>query len=131
MKTYFVVTGIVKHKNKFLILKKSPKDYNYPNKWSFCSGFVKEFESAEDSVLREIKEETGLEAKIKKTGKITKVIDKRKKIRWVIAVYLCSVKRTDVKLCHENTDFRWIKKNEFKRYDFVPGITGDFKRLGL
>ena len=55
MKTYFVVTGVVKLKDKVLILKKSPDDYNYPNKWSFCSGFVKEFESAEDTVLREIK----------------------------------------------------------------------------
>ena len=62
MKSYFVVTGIVKYKNKILILKKSPDDWNYPNKWSFCSGYVKEFESAENSVLREIKEETGLDS---------------------------------------------------------------------
>ena len=55
MKTYFAVTGVVKFKNKVLILKKSPKDWNYPSKWSFCSGYVKEFESAEDTVLREIK----------------------------------------------------------------------------
>ncbi|MBI3026723.1 hypothetical protein HYY70_01285 [Candidatus Woesearchaeota archaeon] len=47
MKTYFVVTAVVKVKDKVLILKKSAKDYNYPNKWSFCSGYVKEFESAE------------------------------------------------------------------------------------
>ena len=69
MKTYFVVTGILKHKNQFLILKKAPNDRNYPNRWSFCSGFVKEFESGEDSCLREIKEETGLDAEIVKTGK--------------------------------------------------------------
>ena len=70
MKTYFVVTGIVKNKGKVLILKKSPKDWSYPNKWSFCSGYIKEFESAEDTVLREIEEETGLKAKIIKKGKI-------------------------------------------------------------
>ena len=66
MKTYFAITGIVENKNKVLILKKSAKDYNYPKRWSFCSGYVKEFESAEDTVLREIKEETGLKARIVK-----------------------------------------------------------------
>ena len=64
MKTYFVVTGIIKFNDKILILKKSEDDYNYPNKWSFGSGYVKEFESGEDTVLREIKEETELYAKI-------------------------------------------------------------------
>ena len=56
MKTYFAVTGIVKHMDKVLILKKSPNDWNYPGKWSFCSGYVKEFEAAEDTALREIKD---------------------------------------------------------------------------
>lgn len=129
MRTYFVVTGVVKNGDKYLILKKSAKDRNYPNKWSFCSGFVKEFESAEESVLREIKEETGLDAKIIKTGNIIKVIEKDK--RWVIAVYLCEANSKDVKLCHENVEFRWVSLEEFKNYDFVPGLKKDLNSLGL
>src|SRR3989344_315818 len=120
MKTYFVVTGIIKNKDKYLILKKSPDDRNYPNKWSFCSGFVKEFEPAEEGVLREIKEETSLDAKIIKQGKIIEVLDNNK--RWVVAVYLCESKSKDVKLCHENVEFRWASKEEIKNYDFVPGL---------
>jgi len=131
MKTHFVVTGIVKHKDKFLILKKSPNDRNYPNCWSFCSGFVKEFEPGEDSCVREIKEETGLDAKITKTGKIVEVIDQEKNKRWVIAVYLCETDKTDVKLCHENVDSNWVTKEEFQNYPFVPGLTKDLKSLGL
>jgi len=131
MKTYFVVTGVIKFKDKFLILKKSPDDRNYPNYWSFCSGFVKEFESAEDSCLREIKEETSLDAKIIKTGKIIDVEDKRNGKRWVIAVYLCEVNKADVILCHENIEFKWVAKEELKNYNFVPGLTQDLKTLGL
>lgn len=131
MRTHFVVTGVIKHNNKFLILKKAPDDRNYPNKWSFCSGFVKEFESAEDSCLREIKEETGLKAKIIKAGKIIEVIDKKKDKRWVIAVYLCESVRTSVKLCHENVDFKWVTREELEDYPFVPGLTKDLKSLGL
>ena len=133
-KTYFAVTGIIKNQDKFLILKKSPDDRNYPNKWSFCSGFVKEFESAEDTTLREIKEETGLDAKITKTGKIIEVIDKNNREhpkKWVIAFYLCEVGKTDVKLCHENVDFKWVTKEEMVNYPFVPGLTKDLNSLGL
>ena len=131
MKTYFVVTGIVKYKNKVLILKKSKDDWNYPNKWSFCSGYVKEFESAEDTMLREIKEETGLNSKILKKGKLLEVKDAQKGKNWVIIVFLCSVKSPKVRLCHENQEFRWIGHNEIKNYDTVPGLQKDLKVLGL
>ncbi|HZX45556.1 MAG TPA: NUDIX hydrolase [Candidatus Nanoarchaeia archaeon] len=90
MKTFFVVTGIVQYENRYLLLKRSPDDYNYPNKWSFCSGFVKELEAGEETVLREIKEETGLSAEIIKTGKVMEIIDSGK--RWVVACYLCNAK---------------------------------------
>jgi len=131
MKTYFVVTGIVECRDKFLILKKSPKDYSYPNKWSFCSGYVKEFEAAEDSVLREIKEETGLIAKIIKKGKLLQKDDRKKGRSWVITPFLCRVKSEKVCLDHENTDFRWINQKDIKNYETVPGLEKDLKVLGL
>ena len=129
MKTYFVVTGIVKFKNKVLILKKSPNDYNYPNRWSFCSGYIKEFESAEDSVLREINEETGLKAKIVKKGELFQRTDKNKS--WVIVPFLCRTESKDVKLDNENVEFRWINYNDIKKYKNVPGLEKDLKVLGL
>ncbi len=134
MKSYFVVTGVVKHKDKFLILKKSPEDRNYPNKWSFCSGFAKEFESGEKSCLREIKEETGLDCRIVKTGKIIEVIDEKNREhakRWVVAVYLCEADKTNIKLCHENVEYKWVSLGELENYEFVPGLSKDLKSLGL
>ena len=131
MKTYFAVTGIVKNKDKVLILRKSPKDYNFPNRWSFCSGYVKEFESAEDSVLREIKEETGLKARIAKKGKLFRQEDKFNKKYWVIMPFLCEVSSRNVKLDHENVEFRWINYKDIKNYSIVPGLKKDLKVLGL
>ena len=131
MKTHLTVTGVVKHKDKILILHRQKDDYNYPDKWSFCSGFVKEFEPAEKSVLREIKEETGLSCKITKTGKVVEVLDRRNAKRWIVACYLCKAKTTKVKLCSENIDFRWVTLKELKNYKFVPGLTKDLDVLGL
>ena len=131
MKTYFTVTGIIKNKSKILILKKSPKDWNYPNKWSFCSGYVKEFQSAEENVLREIKEETGLVAKIMKKGRLFIVNDKKNKKSWVIMPFLCEVMSRNVRLDHENVDYRWISHKDIKKYPTVPGLEKDLKVLGL
>jgi len=131
MKTYFTVTGIVKNKDRILILKKSRDDWNYPNKWSFCSGYVKEFESAENSVLREIKEENGLKAKIAKRGKLLQVYDKKNNKNWVVMPFLCEVKSKDVKLDHENAEFMWINYRDIVKYPTVPGLQKDLKVLGL
>lgn len=130
-KTYFVVTGIMKNKGKVLILKKSLKDYNYPGKWSFCAGFVKEFESAEDSVLREIKEETGLKAIIVKRGKLFEKYDKSNGKNWVIMPFLCETSSRQIKLDHENADYRWINYKDISKYPTVPGLRKDLKVLGL
>jgi len=131
MKTYFTATGIVKNKGKVLILKKSPNDYNYPNMWSFCSGYVKEFESAEDTVLREIKEETGLKARISKKGKLIIVNDASKGKIWIIMPFLCEAASRNVKLDHENVGFEWISHKDIKKYKTVPGLEKDLKVLGL
>lgn len=131
MRTYFAVTGVLLHKEKLLILKKSPDDYNYPNRWSFCSGFVKEFEAAEDTVLREIKEETGLDAQIITKGNIVIAEDKKLGKRWIIMPFLCKTKSTKVKLCHENIEFKWIEPKDIKNFNTVPSLIEDLEQFRL
>ena len=130
-KTYFAVTGIVTNEDKILILKKHPKDRNYPNHWSFCSGFVKEFEPGEETVLREIKEETGLDAEIIKRCDVIFIEDRKNNKNWVVLPFLCKVDKTEVKLDHENVDYKWITKEEIKNFKFVPGLIDDLKAVGL
>ena len=131
MKTYFAVTSVVMNNGKVLILKKSPRDWNYPNKWSFCSGYAKEFEAAEETAIREIKEETGLKGRILKKGKIFETIDNKSKKAWIVVPFLCEVKSRNIKLDHENTEYRWISHKEIKKYQTVPGLEKDLKVLGL
>jgi len=64
MKTYPIAIGIVKLKDKILILKRSKTRRCSPNLWEFASGFIKEGESAEETILREVKEETSLKGKL-------------------------------------------------------------------
>ena len=129
VKTYAIVTGVVRYKNRFLLLKRAPDSYTYPSRWSFCSGYIKEFEAAEDSVLREIREETGLQVRIAKAA--TPFYFTHLGKRWVVLGFLCTASSDKVTLCHENVAYRWVSKKEIKNYPLVPKLGKNLKMLGL
>lgn len=130
MKSYVIVVGIVKFKDKILLLKRKSDSYNAPNKWEFVSGYIKEFESCEDCVLREVKEETNLDGEIFFSGKIIEINSEGKK--WITAPYLIKVKNDNVKLDRgEHSEFSWIGIDEIKKFDCLNGIEEDLKSVKL
>ena len=72
-----------------------------------------------------------MDAKIVKRGKLFQKNDKSKERSWVIMPFLCEVKSKNVKLDHENVEFRWINYKDIKDYQTVPGLEKDLKVLGL
>jgi NADH pyrophosphatase NudC (nudix superfamily) len=90
MKTYPIVIGVIQFRDKILLLKRSKSKRYSPNLWEFVSGFLKGGESAEEAVLREIKEETNLKVKIIKSGKPFEAKDIWG--RWIIIPFLFSVR---------------------------------------
>jgi ADP-ribose pyrophosphatase YjhB (NUDIX family) len=129
VETFFVVTGVIKFKDKYLLLRKSLKDFLFPGKWSFCSGYLKEIESAEAGVLREVKEETGLIGKILSTGNIFSIVHGERK--FIVLCFLISVTSDLVKLCEENMEYNWVDLSEIDSFDCVPGVRKDILELGL
>jgi len=63
-KPSIAVDGIITKDEKILLIKR--KNEPFKGKWALPGGFVEYGERVEEAVLREIKEETGLDAKIKK-----------------------------------------------------------------
>ncbi len=51
---------------KVLLLKRSRRSKNYPGKWEFPGGKVDMGERFDDALLREVREETGLAARLKR-----------------------------------------------------------------
>ncbi|MCK5451914.1 MAG: NUDIX domain-containing protein [Candidatus Aenigmarchaeota archaeon] len=130
MKTYATVVGIVKFGDKILILKRNGNRATSPNLWQGVSGALKEREAAEDAVLREVKEETGLDSKIIKAGEIIDVTDKYG--RWIVFPFLVSVDSDNVRIDeNEHTDYKWINPDEIKNFDCVLGTIKDLIVLGL
>lgn len=130
MKTRVAVVGTVKFDDKILFLKRSRTRSSSPNKWQVVSGYIKEKESAEEAVLREVKEETGLEGKIVKSGKAFEVIDDWG--RWIDVPFLISVDSDKVKIdLVEHSEYRWISPKEIGKFDCVASIDEDLKSVGL
>ncbi|HEX6281543.1 MAG TPA: NUDIX domain-containing protein [Nitrososphaera sp.] len=135
MATYVAVIGVVKldddHDDDcILMLKRNAQRTTSPNKWQTPSGFMNEGESAEEAVLREVKEETALEGTIKKSGSAFEVVDEW--ARWIIVPFLILVKSDKVVIdTREHSEFRWVKVDEVSSFECVKGIEEDLKAVGL
>jgi 8-oxo-dGTP diphosphatase len=131
MATYVAVIGVVKlDDDRILLLKRNARRRTSPNKWQTPSGFINEAESAEEAVLREVKEETSLEGTIMKSGSAFEVVDKW--ARWVIVPFLISAKSDEVVIdTREHSEFRWIKVDEVPSFECVEGINEDLRAVGL
>jgi 8-oxo-dGTP diphosphatase len=132
MATYVAVIGVVKlnDDDRILLLKRNARRRTSPNKWQAPSGFMNEGESAEEAVLREVKEETSLDGTILKGGRAFEVVDEW--ARWVIVPFLISVKSDRVAIdTKEHSEFRWIKVDDVSSFECVKGIEKDLKAVGL
>ncbi|MDQ3967506.1 MAG: NUDIX hydrolase [Thermoproteota archaeon] len=138
MATYVAVIGVVKLDNDerndddciILLLKRNAQRRTSPNKWQTPSGFINEGESAEEAILREVKEETAVEGIIKKSGSVFEVVDEW--ARWIIIPFLILAKSNKVVIdTREHSDFRWVRVNEVSSFECVKGIEEDLKAVGL
>lgn len=130
LKTYACVIGVVEYGGKILLLKRTSDRHTSPNKWQPPSGYIGEKESAEDGVLREVKEETGLDGQIEKAGKFFEVTDKWG--RWMIMPFLVSVESDKVIIDpREHSEMIWISPREIDKYDLVKGVNQDLQAVGL
>jgi 8-oxo-dGTP diphosphatase len=138
MATYVAVIGVVKLDNDerndddciILLLKRNAQRTTSPNKWQTPSGFINEGESAEEAILREVKEETAVEGIIKKSGIVFEVVDEW--ARWIIIPFLILAKSNKVVIdTREHSDFRWVRVNEVSSFECVKGIEEDLKAVGL
>ncbi|MBI0577557.1 NUDIX hydrolase [Neobacillus cucumis] len=62
-KVWLAVSGLVKYDEKWLVVKK--RYGGLKGQWSLPAGFVNEGETADEAVIREVKEETGIDCSVK------------------------------------------------------------------
>lgn len=123
-----IVAGAILNNNKVLIVQRSSDEGLYPNMWELPSGKREELEDTNQAVLREVKEETGLDVKIEKILSVFDYqIETETEIRDATQIsYLVKiVGEDDVKLSPEHQNFAWIGFDDIENYD----ITKETKKV--
>ncbi len=117
-----VLGGVVFDKGqKFLVMQRNENEDIYPGLWELPSGKKEELEDAEASLLREIKEEAGIDVEIILPVSIFNYqIEKTEEIRDSTQInFLVKMKRDqEVHISKEHQNFAWVGKDELNKYNF-------------
>ncbi len=102
---------------EFLLLKRSPEQY-YPNLWQMVSGKIKDGETAYQTAIREIKEETGLTPeKFWVAPTVNSFYAPDKDNICLLPVFAAKVSYdSEIKLSKEHTEYKWVNPEEAKNY---------------
>lgn len=121
-----VVTCLLENNGEILILRRSEEVGTYRELWGGVAGFVEENEEPQETAVKEIKEEVGIEKKdlllVKKEDAIEfSNLYGDKLYEWIVYPFLFHIKDRDkIRIDWEHTEFRWVKPSELKKYDTVP-----------
>jgi len=121
-----VVTCLLENNGEILILRRSEEVGTYRELCGGVAGFVEENEEPQETAVKEIKEEVGIEKKdlllVKKEDAIEfSNLYGDKLYEWIVYPFLFHIKDKDkIQIDWEHTEFRWIKPSELKKYDTVP-----------
>ena len=129
----FAQKAIIIKDNKLLMIKKSSKDSNQPNKWEIPGGRKQIGESLDEHIIREVREEVGIniipkdlfdiwQFSIKIEGKETTVIAVSR---------FCEIIDDNINITEDVIDkCEWVEINEnLLDYNLIPGIRKTIEKL--
>ena len=116
------VTAAIEKDGKFLLVKRSEKEANYPGKWLFPGGKVEKQEDALQGLLREIKEETGLEVEDKAAMIRTYWFTRSDGNNSLGFNFVLKWKSGEVSLGEDLEDFAWVSPEDIEKYDTIKGF---------
>ena len=131
IKLFIATKAFILYKNKILLLKESSNysDGSNTGKYDVVGGRIEPGQRFDESLLREIKEETGLDAKI---GNPFFVNEWRPKVRgeqWQIigTFFECFTITDKVVLSKDHNEYVWIDPKDYRQYDLIKNLTPVFR----
>lgn len=98
-----ILVAVVNEENEMVLLR---QDYISRTHWVLVAGYMKQKETAEEAVVREVKEETGLD--VLSCQYVTSYVYKEPNI--LLLGFIAHVKKNELlKVSNEVDDLKWIK----------------------
>jgi 8-oxo-dGTP diphosphatase len=116
---FFVgVHGVIANRGRLLVLKRSQRANYCPGTWDLPGGHLSLGESAEEGLLREIKEETSLDVAVDRLLGLHNMIDEP----YMQALYACrlTVYRSLKLQPEEHLEARWVSPAEMEDLELIP-----------
>lgn len=124
MENKIIVHAIIKHKNKYLVTKRSKNENVYKEYWDIPGGLANQGETPREALIREVKEEVNLKIKPVKIIHEDSNLDKEKNMIFIRLIYLTNVEDdfNNIKLdLLEHTEYKLITNiKELKEERIVP-----------
>ncbi|NLN71942.1 MAG: DUF126 domain-containing protein [Thermoplasmatales archaeon] len=105
------VSSVILIDGRILMLRRPDGARSYPGRWSLCAGKVEEGEDPETAAVREIMEETGIEAG-KPLGRIDPILVREKSTVWRVSPFIFRADGEVPSLNSENTAYRLCSPDE-------------------
>lgn len=116
-----VVTAVLRHKGRILLLRRSPRVRAFGGWWSAVSGLLEGDEDPRARARREIREETGItHARLRSTA--PPVIAREGATAYLVHPFLFDVPTARVRLDRENVESRWVRPDSLDKYRTVPRL---------
>ena len=132
-----VISGCVIEKDNKILMVQEGLEHCY-GQWNYPAGHVDEFEKITDAAIREVKEETGLDVKLKGVLPIY-AIDKKSETHIIIR-FVAEIIGGEIKVDKkEILDAKWfsvedienMKQDELRNYDLAMSILNDYSKNNI
>ncbi len=131
IKLFVATKAFIKHADKILIVREAPKYQDGTNisKFDVVGGRMEVGQRFDESLLREVKEETGLEVTIGKPFFVNewRPVVRGEQLQIVGIFFECIASSDAVTLSQDHDAFEWIDPKQYQNYNLIENLKKAFE----